>query len=83
MINAEARNNYYVACGYAEGLAKFIELDTIPARPMGLNTNEKIQTGWMMYYFELLHAIITKETEIIKDVRVRYGKGSKDIPRSN
>lgn len=83
MINAEQRSSFYIACGYGEALARFLELDTIPDRPVGHKSTQDINESYLHYYFELLHAIIEKETAIIKDVRVRYGKGSKDIPKSS
>lgn len=80
MINAEQRSHFYIACGYGRALAEFILLDDIPPAPVGASTAQEIQEAWMKYYFVLLQAIIKKENEIIKDVRVRYNKGSKDLP---
>ena len=82
MINAEQRSSFYIACGYAEGLARFLELESIPARPVGQKNTADVNEAYLHYYFLLLHAINEKETKIIKDVRVRYGKGSKDIPKA-
>ena len=83
MINAEQRSSFYIACGYAEGLARFLELEHIPARPLGQKNTQEVNDSYLHYYFELLHAIIERETDIIKDVRKRYGKGSKDIPKAS
>ena len=80
MINAEQRSNYFIACGYADALITFLKISDAPGRPVGIKGNADGVEAYLEHYFELLNCIIKKETEIIADVRTRYGKGSKDIP---
>lgn len=83
MINAEQRGNYFIACGYARALCKFLEVEEMPANPIGVTDTQQITESWLKTYFEYLIKIIETENEIIKKVRKKYNKSSNDLPVNN
>lgn len=82
-INAEQRNNFYVASMYLQTHAKFVGADKLPDKPIGTasTTQEDYFEKYQVYYFALLALIGQKASETLKDVREKYGKKTNDIPK--
>lgn len=82
MINAEQRGLFRIAAGYAFIHADFIDVQTLPAKPVGAKSNDELYEQWEKYYFELLGAIGSQAKHVLADVRKRYGNKEKPgIPK--